>query len=262
MAETGALKAGKSAKEIRPDELNKAARKDANARLSAIAGNRRPADGWTLKVGGRVRHRPDGAPLPMIAAPAFGCESRIGIHERRRFGVIRESAVAAASAADGRRRRHPAGPRNAGCEVRADGACRSQRDETWPADRMPASRIHRRRPAGGPMPRRLARADAGKSSARAAVQHVFAHRKSRLGLFIRTIRGPAGGRLQTPRGGPARAEAGLALANLAHDLRPPGLPRTPARHGMGPSEIPLEGAHRPRIARIRGRKAVATRRPP
>ena len=27
---------------------------------------------WTLKVGGKVRHRPDGAPLPMIAVPVFG----------------------------------------------------------------------------------------------------------------------------------------------------------------------------------------------
>jgi IS5 family transposase len=54
--EKAAIKAGKSADEIWPDEPNKAAQKDTNAR-------------WTLKVGGKVRYRPDGTPLPMIAIP-------------------------------------------------------------------------------------------------------------------------------------------------------------------------------------------------
>jgi transposase len=57
--EKEAIKAGKSAKEIWPDDPNKAAQKDTNAR-------------WTLKVGGKVRYRPDGTPLPMIAVPVFG----------------------------------------------------------------------------------------------------------------------------------------------------------------------------------------------
>ena len=56
-AEKAAIKAGKTAGEIWPDEPNKAAQKDTNAR-------------WTLKVGGKVRYRPDGTPLPMIAIPA------------------------------------------------------------------------------------------------------------------------------------------------------------------------------------------------
>ena len=54
--EKAAIKAGKAADEIWPDEPNKAAQKDTNAR-------------WTLKIGGKVRHRPDGTPLPMIAIP-------------------------------------------------------------------------------------------------------------------------------------------------------------------------------------------------
>ena len=70
---------------------------------------------------------------------------------------------------------------------------------------MPTSRIHRRKPAGRPMPKTTARANAGKSSIRAAVEHVFAHQKNRFGLFIRTI-------------GIARAEARLTLANLACDM--------------------------------------------
>lgn len=88
-AERAAIKEGKSAKEIWPDAPNKAAQKDTNAR-------------WTLKVGGKVRYRPDGTPLPMIATPVFGYKSHISID--RRFGFIRESMVTSASAADGRRR--------------------------------------------------------------------------------------------------------------------------------------------------------------
>ena len=67
---------------------------------------------------------------------------------------------------------------------------------------MLTSRIHRRKPAGKPTPRNMARANAKNSVVRAAVEHVFAHQKARLGLFIRTI-------------GLARAEAKLTLANLA-----------------------------------------------
>ena len=48
-----------SAMEIWPDEPNKAAQKDTDAR-------------WTLKIGGKVRYRADGTPLPMIALPDFG----------------------------------------------------------------------------------------------------------------------------------------------------------------------------------------------
>ena len=52
---------------------------------------------------------------------------------------------------------------------------------------MLSSRIHRRKPKGKPMPIATARANAVKSSIRARVEHVFAHQKSRFGLFIRTI---------------------------------------------------------------------------
>ena len=65
--EKAAIKAGKTADEIWPDEPNKAAQKDTNAR-------------WTLKVGGKVRFRPDGTPLPMIAIPTFGYKSQITNH--------------------------------------------------------------------------------------------------------------------------------------------------------------------------------------
>ena len=70
---------------------------------------------------------------------------------------------------------------------------------------MLVSRIHRRKPQGRPMPRHVARANAGKSAIRADVEHVFAHQKNRFGLFIRTI-------------GLARAEAKLTLANIAYNF--------------------------------------------
>ena len=189
-AEKEAIKAGKSAREIWPDEPNKAAQKDTNAR-------------WTLKIGGKVRYRPDGTALPMIAVPVFGYKSHISID--RCYGFIRESMVTAASAADGRHLRRLVSRENTGSEVWADSAYRSQRNEKWLAGRMLTSRIHRRKPAGKPMPRATARANARKSSIRAAVEHVFARQKNCYGLFIRTI-------------GLARAEAKLTLANIAYNM--------------------------------------------
>ena len=188
--EREAIKSGKSAKEIWPGEPNKAAQKDIDAR-------------WTLKIGGKVRHRENGTPLPMIALPVFGYKSHISID--RRYGFIREMAVTSASAADGRLLRHVVSTGNTGSEVWADSAYRSRLNEKWLSDRMLTSRIHRRKPQGKPMPGAIARANAAKSSIRAHVEHVFAHQKNRFGLFIRTIC-------------LARAEAKLTLCNRAYNF--------------------------------------------
>jgi IS5 family transposase len=56
--ERDAIKAGKLADEVWPDELAKAAQQDTDAR-------------WILKIGGKVRYRPDGTPLPMSAPIAI-----------------------------------------------------------------------------------------------------------------------------------------------------------------------------------------------
>ncbi|HEV7345633.1 MAG TPA: hypothetical protein VGN60_08405 [Devosia sp.] len=53
---------------------------------------------WTLKIGGKVRYRPDGTPLPMIATSVFG--SHISVD--RRYGFIRAAAFRSASHPDGR----------------------------------------------------------------------------------------------------------------------------------------------------------------
>jgi transposase, IS5 family len=188
--EREAIKAGKSAKEIWPDEKNKSAQKDTDAR-------------WTLKIGGKVRYREDGTALPMIALPVFGYKSHISID--RCYGFIRPMAVTSASAADGRLLKQVISTDNTGSEVWADSAYRSQSNEKWLGDRMLTSRIHRRKPKGKAMPKATARANAAKSSIRAHVEHVFAHQKNRFGLFIRTI-------------GLKRAEAKLTLANLAYNF--------------------------------------------
>jgi transposase, IS5 family len=188
--EQQAIKSGKSAKQIWPDEKNKAAQKDTDAR-------------WTLKIGGKVRYREDGTPLAMIALPVFGYKSHISIDKR--YGFIRLMAVTSASTADGRLLKQVVSTDNTGSEVWADSAYRSRSNEKWLGDRMLTSRIHRKKPMGKPMPRATARANAARSSIRAHVEHVFAHQKNRFGLFIRTI-------------GIARAEAKLTLANLAYNF--------------------------------------------
>ena len=188
-AEKAAIKEGKSAAEIWPDDPAKAAQKDVDAR-------------WTLKIGGKVRHKPDGKPLPQIATPVFGYKSHISID--RRYGFIRQATTSAA-APDGRQLKVLVTTDNLSSKVWVDSAYRSAGNEKWLAGRMLTSRIHRRKPTGKPMPSATAQANAKKSSVRAAVEHVFAHQKMRFGLFIRTI-------------GLARAEAKLTLANLAYNF--------------------------------------------
>ena len=188
--EKEAIKDGKTAGEIWPDEPNKAAQKDTDAR-------------WTLKIGGKIRYRPDGTPLPQIALPVFGYKSHISID--RRFGFIRAGTVTSAAASDGREMKHVIDKTNTASDVWADSAYRSKENEAWLERNMLTSRIHRRKPAYRPMARATARSNAKKSSIRAAIEHVFAHQKNRYGLFIRTI-------------GLARAQAKLTLANLAYNF--------------------------------------------
>ncbi len=78
--------------------------------------------------------------------------------------------------------------------------------EAWLADRGRVSHIHRKKPRGRPMPGTTARANARKSAVRAPVEHLFAHRKERMGLFIRTI-------------GIERARTRIGLANLVCNIQ-------------------------------------------
>jgi IS5 family transposase len=95
---------------------------------------------------------------------------------------------------------------NTASEVYADTAYRSAKNEAMLSRRGFVSRIHRKKPKGKPMPERTRIANAQKSKVRSAVEHVFAHQKGLMGLFVRTI-------------GLARARLKIGLANLAYNMR-------------------------------------------
>ena len=188
-AEKEAIKEGKSAGEIWPDEPAKAAQKDTDAR-------------WTLKFA-KARPTADGKPQADIAIPSFGYKSSISIC--RRFGFIRKGKVTDGARFDGRMLRDVVTGDNTASDVWADTAYRSQANERWLRRNGKVSRIHRKKPRGKPMPERTAKANAAKSKVRARVEHVFAHQKDKMRLFIRTI-------------GIKRAEAKVTLANLAYNM--------------------------------------------
>lgn len=188
--EKAAIKAGKTAAEIWPDQPHKAAQKDTDAR-------------WTVKVG-RPRDKTAERSVPELAIPVFGYKSHIAID--RRFGFIRTFAVTDAARHDGKMLRAIVTTDNTGSEVWADSAYRSKANEAWLAAKGRISRIHHRKPKGRPMAEPTRRANARKSAVRVHVEHVFAQQKDRMELFIRTI-------------GKARAEAKIGLANLAYNIR-------------------------------------------
>jgi IS5 family transposase len=188
-AEKAAIKEGKSAREIWPAQPAKAAQKDIDAR-------------WTLKFA-KARPLPSGKPGVDIAIPSFGYKSSIAIC--RRFGFIRRGKVTDGARFDGRMLRDVVTSDNTASDVWADTAYRSRSNEAWLKTIGRVSRIHRKKPAGKPMPTRTARANAGKSAIRARIEHVFARQKDQMGLFIRTI-------------GLARADAKITLANLAYNI--------------------------------------------
>lgn len=131
-AEKAAVKAGRSAAEIWPDEPAKARQKDTDAR-------------WTLKFA-KARPTADGKPQPDIAIPSFGYKSSISIC--RAFGFIRKGKVTDGARYDGRMLRDVVTSDNTASDVWADTAYRSQSNERWLKAQGRVSRIHRRKPKG------------------------------------------------------------------------------------------------------------------
>jgi IS5 family transposase len=189
-AEKAAIKAGKSASDIWPVKPAKAAQKDVDAR-------------WTVKIG-RPRDTEAARSVPELAIPVFGYKNHVAID--RRFGFIRGFEVTDAARHDGALLRALVTTNNTASDVWADTAYRSKANEAWLEARGRVSRIHHKKPKGRPMAKRTRKANARKSSVRAAVEHVFAHQKDRMGLFVRTI-------------GRVRAEAKIGLVNLAYNLQ-------------------------------------------
>ena len=95
---------------------------------------------------------------------------------------------------------------NTASAVWADTAYRSKSNEQHLAESGLRSQIHRKKPAGRPMAKNVARANNARSKVRAGVEHVFACQKGPMALVVRTI-------------GLARATVKIGLANLAYNMR-------------------------------------------
>ena len=180
-AEKQAIKAGRIP-EAWQDKPAKLRQKDRDAR-------------WTVKF---TKAKPDQdgkVPSVDIAIPSFGYQNHIGADRRHR--LIRTWRVTSAAAHAGARLADLLDPANTAGSVWADSAYRSRKNEALLKERMLTSHIHRKKPKGGLMPDRTAKANAKRSAVRAHVEHVFAEQKARMGLFVRTI----------------------GLANLVHNMR-------------------------------------------
>jgi len=171
------------------DKPAKLAQKDRDAR-------------WTVKFS---KGKPDenGAPRIDLAVPAFGYKNHITID--REHGLIRTWTATDAARHDGAQLPNLVSNNNTASSVWADTAYRSKANEQHLADNGLRSQIHRKKPAGKPMPVNIARANSAKSKIRSAVEHVFARQKGPMGLIVRTI-------------GIARARVKIGLANIAYNM--------------------------------------------
>jgi IS5 family transposase len=159
---------------------------------------------WTVKYT-KAKPDPDGEVPPVdIAIPAFGYQNHIGAD--RRYRLIRRWTATDAAAHAGARLSELLDPTNTAAGVWADSGYRSKKNETLLEERMRVSHVHRKKPRGRPMPAHIARANRKRSAIRAAIEHIFAYQKDKMGLFIRSI-------------GLARARTKIGLANLVYNMR-------------------------------------------
>ena len=188
--EKAAIKEGKTAEEIWPDEPAKAAQKDTDARWTVKFSKAKP------EADGMVRQRD-------IAIPAFGYKNHASID--RHGGFIRGWTVTGASAHDGAQLRNVLNRSNTGSTVWADTAYRSKKNEAWMKRCGYVSDIHHKKPRNRPMSEATSRANGRRSKVRAFVEHVFARQKAQMKLNVRTI-------------GIQRARMKIGMANIAYNL--------------------------------------------
>ncbi len=154
---------------------------------------------WTLKQGRKKQEA-----RVHIAVPHFGYKNHVSID--RRHGLIRKWDVSDAAAHDGKRLKGLLSKENTASGVWADTAYRCKANEAFMEKNGFTSQVHHKKPPKRALPEPLARANAKRSKVRAAVEHVFAHQKDRMGLFVRTI-------------GLGRARLKIGLVNLAYNMR-------------------------------------------
>ena len=201
-AEREAIKAGRSAAEIWPDEPAKAAQKDTDAR-------------WTLKFA-KARALPDGRPGIDIAIPSFGYKSSIAICQR--YGFIRRKVTDGARF-DGRMLRDVVTRDNTASDVWADTAYRSRSNEAWLKAMGRVSRIHRKKPKG------QADVAAHHRGERETLRRARAHRTR-----LCPAKGPDGAVHPHHRHRARRNKDHARQPRLQH--RPPDLPRTTGHDGI------------------------------
>jgi len=183
----------------------KVAHKDRDARLSGFASKPLSAEGWTVKFS-KAKERADGSKPPVdIAIPTFGYQNHVAID--REYGLIRRREATDAAACEGARLREGLlDTSNTASAVWADTAYRSKANEEFLAKNGFVSRIHRKKPAGKPMPETTRRANAIRSRVRSGVEHVFAVQKDKMDLFTRTV-------------GIARAKVKIGMANIVYNMK-------------------------------------------
>jgi IS5 family transposase len=160
---------------------------------------------WTVKFT-KAKVLKDGSkPAIDLAIPAFGYKNHVAIDKE--FGLIRAWLATDAAAYDGARLREGLLDKtNTASAVWADTAYRSAANEAFMAKYGFASKVHRKKPKGRPMPDFTRRANALKSKVRSHVEHVFAVQKDRMDLFVRTI-------------GIARATTKIGMANIVYNIK-------------------------------------------
>jgi Transposase DDE domain len=117
--------------------------------------------------------------------PLFGYKNHLGID--RRHGFIRTFAVTDAAAHEGRQLGRLLDPGNTASPVWAVTAYRSAANQALLARRGLVPQFQRPKPRAKPMPPHIARGNASRARVRAAVEHVFAAQKCRLGLVIHSV---------------------------------------------------------------------------
>jgi hypothetical protein len=187
---------------------------------------------WTLKFT-KAKAKEDGSKPPCdIAIPVFGYQNHISI-----------DPAASASSADGRQPTPPLTRvrvcgKNTASSVWADTAYRSVANEGFMEKNGFVSRVQRKKPKGKLMPDAMRRANAGKSKVRSRVEHVFAERKDRMGLFIRTI-GIARAKVKIGMKLVCNFKRPVFLQRIAAALRPRG-PRAARRPPPGEKPAPTQ----------------------